>query len=103
MKMRTTILAGLVLASTAGFATAQNTMSPASQARPGEQGSDSSKRNGLQNNAGTGMSGRTSQDKGGTANGSSMSSTTGAASNGRSTDTNVSPASPRASEQQPSK
>jgi hypothetical protein len=103
MKIYAALLAGLVLASTAGLASAQNTMSPANQARPGQQGDDSSKPNGLQNNAGTRLPARTQQDTGGTANSSSMSGTTGAAPNSRSSDTNVSPSSGRAGEQQPAK
>jgi hypothetical protein len=127
MKMRTAILATALLAVTANYAVAQNTLSPANQARPGEQGDDSSKPNGLQNNAGTGLpakmgqpgpdssrttgSGMTAGDgmaaSGGAANGSGLGSRGGSGGHvsGDNTgvattgrNTNISPASPRKGE-----
>jgi hypothetical protein len=103
MKIQTVILAIAILSTASGFAMAQNTLSPANQARPGQQGDDSSKPNGLQNNAGTGLPAKAGTSDSGRLDGA----TTGAAPAGvntpRSSDTNVSPASPNASEQQPSK
>jgi len=95
MKIRTAIFTAVLLATTAGYATAQSTMSPASQARPGEQGSDSSKPNGLDNKAGT----RTGP------NGSGAAATTGTGTSAmkNKNDTNVSPASPKSGEVQPAK
>ena len=92
MKIRTAIFTAVLLATTAGYAVAQNTMSPASQARPGEQGEDSSKPNGKQNNAGTMTS----------PNGSGSAATTGmgASPTKNKNETNVSPASPKAGEKQ---
>jgi hypothetical protein len=95
MKIRTALFTAALLATTAGYAVAQNTMSPASQARPGEQGEDSSKPSGVQNKAGTATS----------PNGAA---TTGAATTGTSpaknkNETNVSPASPAAGDKQPAK
>lgn len=92
MKTRTAIFTAILLATTAGYAAAQNAVSPASQARPGEQGADSSKPNGKQNNAGTMTS----------PNGSSAGATTGMGTSPakNKNDTNVSPASPNAGEKQ---
>lgn len=55
MKVRALILAASFVVSASGLATARNTLSSGNAARPGEQGDDSSKPNGLQNNAGTGL------------------------------------------------
>jgi hypothetical protein len=95
MKIRTALFTAVLLATTAGYASAQNTMSPASQARPGEQGEDSSKANGKQNNAGTMTA----------PNGSGSTTTTGMGTSPmkNKTETNVSPASPKAGETQPAK
>ncbi len=95
MKIRSILIATALLATTAGASFAQNTLSPASQARPGEQGEDSSKPSGLQNKAGT-MTGP---------NGSGSAATTGAGTSPtkNKNETNVSPASPKAGETQPAK
>jgi hypothetical protein len=100
MKIRALILAASLVVMASGLATAQNTLSPGNAARPGEQGDDSSKPNGLQNNAGTGLPAKagTSDHLGSATTGSAVTPRTG-----RSTDTNVSPASPKAGEQQPAK
>lgn len=104
MKFSTAVLAVLVIAATTGVVSAQNTLSPADPARPGQQGDDSSKPNGLQNNAGTGQPARTPQDspKSGNMDSGTMAPSS-PGSNARSSDTNVSPASPKAGEQQPAK
>lgn len=55
MKLRTLLITGAFIITAGGSAVAQNTLSPADPARPGLQGDDSSKPNGLQNNTGTGL------------------------------------------------
>lgn len=55
MKFRTFLITGAFIITAASSAVAQNTLSPADPARPGLQGDDSSKPNGLQNNTGTGL------------------------------------------------
>lgn len=92
MTFRKLAIATALLATTASYAVAQNTTSPASQARPGMQGDDSSKPSGMQNKAGTQTG----------PNGSAAGTTTGTGiSPSKDTmDKNVSPASPNAGEKQ---
>lgn len=85
------LIAAALVITTTGYAVAQNTGSPSNPARPGLQGDDSSKPNGLQNNAGTGVPAKAGEPMAAP----TTSGTSGAmGGNARSTDTNVSPASP---------
>lgn len=109
MTVRKLIIATALLASTAGFAVAQNTMSPSNPARPGMQGDDSSKPNGLQNNAGTGLPAKAGTSDSSGAMKSHSAPTTGTGNVGghattgpgtnpahETSDKNASPASPNA-------
>ena len=91
MSIRKIILATALVATTAGFAVAQNTTTPADQNRPGLQGTDSSKASDTMGNKGAGN-----------VQGSGAGATTGAGTNPskETMDKNASPASPNAGEKQ---
>ena len=93
MSIRKILLATALVATSAGFAIAQNTTTPADQTRPGLQGTDSSKqKDTLPGNQKAGTTGTMTPSG----------ATTGAGVNPakETMDKNVSPASPKAGEQQ---